>query len=71
MTLPHAYPESCGGACEGVAEGLTGESAGRRPAIEPRNYAGAVCGDSARMPVAGSNLCPYRNRCSGATAHRS
>ena len=31
----HPDPESCGGACEGVAEALTGETGGS--AIEPRN----------------------------------
>jgi len=31
----HSGPESCGGACEGAAEALTGETGGS--AIEPRN----------------------------------
>ena len=31
----HSGPESCGGAREGVAEALTGETG--RPGIEPRN----------------------------------
>jgi len=32
----HTDPESCGETCEGLAEALTGEDAGR--AIEPRNF---------------------------------